>query len=179
MKIASGSHIQLVTDFGLQAFAQALNLRIVEWIIAAAMRGGDDMGDAVGDRRFGHGQRLFDALRAVIETWQNVAMHIHHGIRELLAALAPQRCCILGRPTSVRTFTHWLLNDGCDSKLPAGTRGCVLTILRCFARQSQRSCPAVTPSWRVFLFAPRTCYIYSAIESRTSSGVKRDSCQLT
>jgi len=56
MKVASGSQLQPVTDFGLQAFAQALNARIIERIIVAAMWRGDDMGNAVGDCRFGHSQ---------------------------------------------------------------------------------------------------------------------------
>ncbi len=85
MKVASGGQLQPVADFILQAFAQMLDAGIIEVILAAAMRGGHNMRDAVVDRRFGHGQRFFDTSGAVIKAWQNVAMQIDHEIRELLA----------------------------------------------------------------------------------------------
>src|SRR5712675_172047 len=63
-----------------------LYARIVETILATAMRRGHYVRDAVVDRRFSHGQRLFDVCGAVVNSGQYVAMQIHHTIRELLAS---------------------------------------------------------------------------------------------
>src|SRR5256885_4756520 len=46
------------------------------------------MSDAVGDRGFGHGQGLFQALWPVIKTWQDMAMYIDHAYSDPLGAAA-------------------------------------------------------------------------------------------
>src|SRR5205823_3329762 len=100
--------------------------------------------------RLGHSERLFDTVGSIIEAGQNVAMHIHHEIRELLT------CTQQHRPDGVAIWNSrrecvrlmiWALTCRLG-------RSALVTILRRSATQSQRPCEEGTALKSIFSLWP-------------------------
>jgi hypothetical protein len=99
--------------------------------------------DAVADRRFSHRQRFFELGWAVINARQNVAMQIHHTVRELLAASYESSRAPGGFP-EVECRGAACGNAGCALKLPAGTLGACLLSCSVLAMYRNALCLAGT-----------------------------------
>src|ERR1700676_433957 len=78
MEVAAGGEGQPVADAFLQVIPALSYGGEIEKICVAGMRSGDDVGDAVGDGGFGHGQRCFHRFRPVVDAGKNVAVKIDH-----------------------------------------------------------------------------------------------------
>src|SRR5216684_2228950 len=96
VKITPGSECQTVADFGLQLVSQLADPRIVEMIVVVRMRRRYNMSDPVRDGRLGHCQGFFEGGRPVIESRQDVAVQINHGVPKLLSG--PRRTAPATRP---------------------------------------------------------------------------------
>jgi hypothetical protein len=79
VEVAAGGEVETVAEVALELVAGLADAGIVECPRAAGVRCGDDVGDAVGDGGFGHGEGVFEAAGAVVEARQDVTVQIDHG----------------------------------------------------------------------------------------------------
>lgn len=78
MKIAAAGEGEATREFCVEFVYTGTHGFIAERIIRAGMRSADDMGDAIGDRVFGHSKRVVDGFCAVIHAWQDVTVEVDH-----------------------------------------------------------------------------------------------------
>src|SRR5713226_4611984 len=78
MKVAPRGDLEAVTDAGLQFIPGGANARKIKTVFTAGMGSGHHVRNAIGDGGFGHGERLFDGFRAIVEPGKNVAVQVNH-----------------------------------------------------------------------------------------------------
>jgi len=78
MKIAAGGQGEAALEFFLKNSTDLAHLRIVEGVLGTGVGRSDDVGDAVVDGLFGHGERLVKRPGAVVKARKDVAVKIDH-----------------------------------------------------------------------------------------------------
>ncbi len=78
MKIAAGGQGEAAVEFFLKKSTDLAHLRIVERVVGTGVGRSDDVGDAVVDGLFGHGERLVKRPGAVVKARKDVAVKIDH-----------------------------------------------------------------------------------------------------
>src|SRR5262249_43907715 len=79
MKVASGCEGQPVSEACLELIAERADTGKIEIVIITGMRSGNNVGNTVGNGIFGHSQRIFDLIGAIVDSGQYVAVEIDHG----------------------------------------------------------------------------------------------------
>jgi len=80
VEVGAGGELQAMADFAGKFIASGADTGEIELMIGAAMGRGDDVGDAVGDGFFGHGEGDVDRSGAVIQPWKDVTVKVNHWV---------------------------------------------------------------------------------------------------